>query len=412
MSCPVYVKVNGKGSWEGHRGDRMSTSRKAIILGAGIGGLTAALFLQKQGWEVVIYEKKESLSEFGAGIVLAANAMYVLHQLGLAEQVQAAGAKVGMAEIRTWEGKPITTVPVAKQATQYGTYSYLIHRVKLQTILFENLAEQTSVIMNKKMIDFEQDISQVVIRFNDGTEDIGHLLIGADGIHSQVAQQLLGSETLRYSGYTAFRGITPFADKRYIPELGGGFESWGRGRRFGFSQIGEGQVFWFAAINSEPGMEIERKKQHVLWQFKGWHHPIEQVIKATDERVILTHDIFDRKPLKHWSQGRVILLGDAAHPMLPNLGQGGAQAMEDAYVLAQCLESISPHSLSSLTEAIHRYETTRKPRVNRVVRQSRRMARLVQMSNPVAIMLRNRLLSVLPDDIQMKQLHWLLGHRV
>lgn len=391
-------------------GDRVSTSRKALILGAGIGGLTAALFLQKQGWEVVIYEKKESLSEFGAGIVLAANAMYVLHQLGLAEQVQAAGAKVGTAEIHTWEGKLITTVPVAKQAVQYGTYSYLIHRVKLQTILFDNLAEQTTVIMNKKMIEFEQDSSQVVVRFNDGTEDTGHLLIGADGIHSHVAQQLWGSVPLRYSGYTAFRGITPFTDKHYIPELGGGFESWGSGRRFGFSQIGDGQVFWFAAINSEPGMEIECKKQHVLRQFKGWHHPIEQVIKETDERVILTHDIFDRKPLKHWSQGRVTLLGDAAHPMLPNLGQGGAQAMEDAYVLAYGLESISPHSLSSVKEAIHRYETTRKPRVNRVVRQSRRMARMVQMSNPVTIMLRNRLLSVLPDNIQMKQLHWLLGH--
>ncbi|NRF95639.1 FAD-dependent oxidoreductase [Paenibacillus frigoriresistens] len=390
----------------------ISSSRKAIIIGAGIGGLTTALFLQRQGWEVVIYEKKRELSEFGAGIVLAANAMHILSELGLAEQVREAGAQVGMAEIRSWDGKPITSVPVSKQAAKYGTYSYLIHRAKLQKILFQQLNEFSTVYLNKKLIAFEQDPHQVVVHFDDGTEDKGHILIGADGIHSQVAHLLFGLKQLRYSGFKAFRGITSFLDKRYMPEIGGGFEAWGRGRRFGFSQLGEGQVFWFAAINSDSGTVVDCKKDYVLQQFEGWHNPIERAIQLTDEGAILTHDIHDRIPLERWSQGRATLLGDAAHPMLPNLGQGGAQAMEDALVVARCLEGISILSLSSVTAALHSYESNRKARTNQVVRQSRRMARIVQMSNPAAIMLRNQVLRVLPDEVQMKQLDWLLGYRV
>ncbi|MDF2652512.1 MAG: 2-polyprenyl-6-methoxyphenol hydroxylase, partial [Paenibacillus sp.] len=259
-----YVTVDGKGSliMEGNMNNILPSTRKAIIIGAGIGGLTTALFLQKQGWEVVIYEKKRELSEFGAGIVLAANAMHVLTELGLAEQVRVAGAKVGMAEIRSWDGKPITSVPVSKQAAQYGTYSYLIHRAKLQMILFQQLNARTTVYMNKKLITFEQDPHQVVVHFEDGSADTGHILIGADGIHSQVAHLLFGIEQLRYSGFRAFRGMTTFLDQRYIPEVGGGFEAWGRGRRFGFSQIGEGQVFWFAAINAAPGIGVDRKKDY------------------------------------------------------------------------------------------------------------------------------------------------------
>ncbi|KRF13318.1 FAD-dependent monooxygenase [Paenibacillus sp. Soil787] len=390
----------------------LPSTKKAIVTGAGISGLASALFLQEQGWEVVIYEKKKELSEYGAGIVLAANAMYVLTELGLDEQVKAAGAKVGMAEIRTWDGNPITSVPVSKQAAKYGTYSYLIHRAKLQKILFQQLNERTTVYLNKKLITFEQDPHQVVVQFDDGTEDSGHILIGADGIHSQVAHLLFGIDQLRYSGFRAFRGITSFLDKRYMPEIGGGFEAWGRGRRFGFSQIGEGQVFWFAAINAASGTGVDHKKDYVLQQFKGWHNPIERAIQSTDEGSILTHDIHDRIPLEKWSRGRVTLLGDAAHPMLPNLGQGGAQAMEDALVLARCLEGISMLSLNSVTAALHSYESSRKPRTNQVVRQSRRMGRIVQMCNPAAIILRNQVLRLLPDEVQMKQLDWLLGYRV
>ncbi|MEC0232496.1 FAD-dependent monooxygenase [Paenibacillus alba] len=387
-------------------------SKKALILGAGIGGLMTALFLQEQGWDIVIYEKKQELSEFGAGLVLAANALHVLDKLGLAEKVKQAGARVGRADIRSWQGNAITAVPVDQQAALYGTYSYLIHRAKLQGILVEHLNERATLHMNKRLIALEQAEQSVAVRFEDGTEDTGHILIGADGIHSQAANVLFGRNELRYSGFKALRGITPYKDQRYLTEIGGGFEAWGKGKRFGFSQIGENQVFWFAAINAAQGAEIVHKKEFVLKQLEGWHDPIEDVIRATEENSILVHDIYDRKPLARWSIGRVTLLGDAAHPMLPNLGQGGAQAMEDAYVLTDRLADVDVNSSDAIRAAFTEYEKIRMPRVYQVVRHSRRMARLVQMSSPLGILLRNQLLSRLPAKLQIKQLDGLLGHRV
>lgn len=159
--------------------------------------------------------------------------------------MQQAGAKVGQADIRSWNGKAITAVPVAKQAARYGTYSYLIHRAKLQAILAESLRDETTLHDRKKMISFEHNEHGVTVRFEDGTEDNGEILIGSDGLHSDVARLLFDPGPLQYSGFTAFRGIAAFVDPAYSLEIGGGFEAWGSGRRFGFSQLGEGQIYWF-----------------------------------------------------------------------------------------------------------------------------------------------------------------------
>jgi 2-polyprenyl-6-methoxyphenol hydroxylase-like FAD-dependent oxidoreductase len=389
--------------------------KKALIIGAGIGGLSAAIFLQQQGWKVALFDKKAELSESGAGIVLAANAMDVLALLGVADQVRRAGAQVGLAEIRTWNGNLITSLPTSKLAARYGTYSYLIHRAALQSILYQCLSEErTSFFLNKKFTAVEQNDNQVTVRFEDGIEEHGDILIGADGLQSSVRDRLFGHSDLRYAGYTAYRGITHFSDLRYVPEVGGGFEAWGRGKRFGYSHLGQDQIFWFAAINASRQTRVaqEQRKREVLRQFMGWYPPIEAVIQATDEESILTHDIYDRKPLERWSEGRITLLGDAAHPMLPNLGQGGAQAMEDALVLSQCLQGVNHTAISEVTGALQLYEQRRMPRTNRVVRQSRRMGRMVQLTNPTAINIRNGLLRLLPDQIQIKQLDWLLGYQM
>ncbi|MZQ87236.1 2-polyprenyl-6-methoxyphenol hydroxylase [Paenibacillus sp. 5J-6] len=392
--------------------ESIAPRKKAIIIGAGIGGLTTALFLQKIGWETVIYEKKETRAAFGAGIVIAANALHVLSELGVAEKVKQAGARVGQADIRSWDGKAITAVPVVKQAALYGTYSYLIHRAKLQAILVEHLSVETMLHDRKKMISCNQHEDEVIVHFEDGTEDSGDILIGSDGLHSDVAKLLFDPGPLQYSGFTAFRGVAAYANPAYTLEVGGDFEAWGSGKRFGFSQLGEGQIYWFVAINAPEGKDVWRKKEHVLQQLQGWHAPIEQVVRATDEQAILKHDIYDRKPLHAWSKGRVVLLGDAAHPMLPNLGQGGAQAMEDAYVLARCLKEIADVSSNSIRNALESYEAIRIPRANRVVQQSRRMARMVQMNNFAMLKARNLVLSLFPDSFKIKQLDWLLGYRM
>ncbi|QFT89799.1 FAD-dependent urate hydroxylase [Bacillus sp. THAF10] len=383
--------------------------KTVMIIGGGIGGLSAAIALQQLGWNVSVYEKAKELKELGAGIVLSANAIKALEKLGVAEQVRKTGSPVKKAEIRTWDGKLLVNVPVHKQSKLYGTYSYLIYRPDLQSILYKKLKQET-VVFGKKLIRIENDEAKITAIFEDGEEAEGDLLIGADGVHSEVRKSIIGSTPSRYSGFTAIRGISNFEDDRFPVELGGGFEAWGPGKRFGFSHLGSGRIFWFSAINTPQGTMIstEDRKKAALENFKGSFEPIEAVIESTNESDILLHEIFDRSPVKYWSIGRATLLGDAAHPMLPNLGQGGAQALEDALVLSRSLE-IYPDNVQ---QALKMYEKIRIPRTTQVVRGSRAMARLMQLENPLAIHFRNLMLRAMPDTVQIKRLEWVVGHEV
>ena len=377
------------------------------IIGAGIGGLSVAIALQQLSQKVKVFEKAAELKEMGAGIVLSANAIKTLEKLGVAEQVRQAGSPVKKAEIRTPDGQLLVNMPVHKQAERYGTYSYLIYRPDLQRILYEKLEPKT-VVLGKKFLRLEQDRDKIVSFYEDDEIIKSELLIGADGVHSQVRQYIMEKSALRYSGFTAFRGISNFEDARFPAELGGGFEAWGSGTRFGFSHLGKGRVFWFAAINTPQGtfLTSKNKRNIALQHFKGWWGPITDVIHSTNEENILVHEIFDCKPIKKWHNGRVTLLGDAAHPMLPNLGQGGAQAMEDAYILSRCLKQFP----QDLEQALSHYEQARSPRVTKVVQGSRMMARMMQLENPVAIKLRNQLLRKVPDELKIKRLDWILGY--
>lgn len=378
------------------------------IIGAGIGGLSVAIALQQLGRKVKVFEKASELKEMGAGIVLSANAIKTLEKLGVAEQVRQAGSPVKKAEIRKSDGQLLVNMPVHKQAERYGTYSYLIYRPDLQRILYEKLEPKT-VVLGKKFLRLEQDRDKIVSFFEDDEIINSELLIGADGVHSRVRQYIIEESTLRYSGFTAFRGISNFEDARFPAELGGGFEAWDNGKRFGFSHLGKGRVFWFAAINMPQGTLLtpENKRQTALQHLKGWWGPITDVIDSTNEENILVHEIFDRKPIKKWHNGKVTLLGDAAHPMLPNLGQGGAQAMEDALILTRWLKKFP----QNLEQALNHYEQERIPRVTKIVQGSRMMAKLMQLENPAAIKLRNQLLRKVPDDFKIKRLDWILGYK-
>lgn len=384
-------------------------SKKVIIIGAGIGGLCTAISLINEGFQVKIFEKASQLTDVGAGIVLAANALKALEKMGLENIVVSSGAHVGKAEIRSWDGKLIVELPTHDQAKRYGTYSYLIHRAKLVSILVNKLNPNAKIQLNKKLVKFTQTENNVTALFEDGTHEEADLLIGADGIHSLVREQLFGQEKLRYAGYTAFRGICDINNSQYQIEDGGGFEAWGRGKRFGFSHLGEGKVFWFAAINSQEGKQTQPKKRKEIVKkyFEGWYSPVQLAIEATEESSILHHDIYDLPPVTHWSKGRVTLLGDAAHPMLPNLGQGGAQAIEDAIVLTQSLKGNG-----SLQDALQSYEHIRKQRSQSIVKQSRKMARMVQLENPLTIHARNFVLKNIPKKLITNRLDWILGHKV
>lgn len=384
-------------------------TKKAIIIGAGIGGLCTAIELQRIGWKVSIWDKANSLTGLGAGIILAPNAMFVLEKLGVANDIRNQGSKVDKAVILSWDGKEIMCLPTDTQAQRYGTHSYLIQRGALQSILLERLHKETNLHTQKELLQFSESEHKVTALSKDGSTEVADLLIGADGLHSKVRELLFGPQPLRYSGYTALRGICTLENKGLIDDHGGGFEAWGKGKRFGFTKIGEGKYFWFTAINAPKNKEIPKleRKNKALHLLNGWCDPIKAIIQATHTNDILHHDIFDRAPLSNWSSNRVTLLGDAAHPMLPNLGQGGAQAMEDAFVLTQSL-----NSTTDISKALKEYEKKRVPRTTKVVKQSRRMGRLVQLENPLILKARNTMLKRLPTNLFINRMHWVVGYKV
>jgi 2-polyprenyl-6-methoxyphenol hydroxylase-like FAD-dependent oxidoreductase len=379
--------------------------KKAIIVGAGIGGLCTALALLELGWEISIYDKTAYTREDGAGIVLAANAMRILDRLGVAQQIREEGSKVGVAEIRTAGGRLLTSLPVHRQAELYGTPSYVIHRGDLLWILMDRVRQQIAVDVARPWVDYEQSADQVTAIFENGTRERADLIIGADGVHTAVRERLFGHSELRYSGYTAFRGVCAHNDSYYPAEIGGGFEAWGSGKRFGYSIIGKGRAFWFAAINAPQGRLIppQDRKQAMIQAFHGWYSPVPAAIEATPELAILQHDIGDARPLPSWSKGRVVLLGDSAHPMLPNLGQGGAQAMEDAMVLSACL------SRCDIPEALKQYEKLRKARTARIARLSRFMGRIAQLENPLLVHLRNLAISSMRESMYIRRFDSIVG---
>jgi 2-polyprenyl-6-methoxyphenol hydroxylase-like FAD-dependent oxidoreductase len=384
---------------------RVMARKKAIIAGAGIGGLCSALALLEIGWDVSVYDKTAYTRDDGAGIVLAANAMNILDRLGVAEQVRVEGARVGVAEIRTDRGKLLKSLPVGEQAELYGTYSYVIHRGDLLWILLDRVRQQIPVAVNKPWVSYEKAADRIVAVFEDGSREEGDLLIGADGVHTVVRERLFGPVEMRYSGYTAFRGVCTH-DGSCDPTLpGSGFEAWGAGQRFGFSLIGKGRAFWFAAINAPQGRVIlpEERKEAMRQAFHGWYPPVLSAIEATPELTILQHDIADARPLQSWSKDRVILLGDSAHPMLPNLGQGGAQAMEDAIVLSTCL------SRYDIPEALIHYEKLRQGRTSGIARLSRWMGRIAQLDNPLLVRMRNLAIRSMPDRIYLKRFDSIVG---
>ena len=242
-------------------------------------------------------------------------------------------------------------------------------------------------------------------KFENGREVSGDVLIGADGLRSVVRETLFGNARPNYAGYTTWRAIVPFDIARLSPG-----ETWGRGKRFGQWGMVHDRAYWYATqtVSEGQGDPPQGRKHGLLDLFRGWHAPIEELIEATDESAILHNDVYDRPALSRWSVGRATLLGDAAHPMTPDMGQGACQAIEDAVILADCLRA-NP----DIPQALRDYEARRIPRTSRVVRESRRAGWIAQWSNPLACRFRATLLrSRYVAREQAKQLGWMITPQV
>lgn len=385
---------------------------RVAVVGAGIGGLTAAIALERAGAEVAVFERARELEEVGAGLLLAANAQKAFGKLGLRGAVGNLGTPASAGEIRSWRGEVLAGVPVKELEKRVGAASAAVHRADLQALLLSELGEGP-LRLGSKVGGFEQDEDGVTLFLADGREERFDLLVGADGLRSRVRASLFGPEEPRYAGYTAWRAVA--RPREELLPWGEGFESWGRGARFGCAHIGGGRVYWFATKNAPEGEKDgpprspEGPKRALLELFRGWHRPVEGLVGATEEGTIRRDDIYDREPDARWGKGRVTLLGDAAHPSTPNLGQGACLAVEDAVVLARCLRE-RRDGTRGVEGALRRYEGLRRERAAKVVRLSRRIGRIGQLENPALRALRDLVLKATPPGASLRQVEGVVGY--
>jgi 2-polyprenyl-6-methoxyphenol hydroxylase-like FAD-dependent oxidoreductase len=367
---------------------------RVIVVGGGIGGLSATIALRGRGHEVVVLERAPQLDAVGAGITLFANAMNALSLLGVADAVSAAGSPARHSAILTSTGRQLTALPA-----DLLEGAIAVHRGDLQAILSRAAG---GVQLGAEVASVEQTADAVVATVADGTEALGDLLVGADGLRSIVRDSIAAS-TPRYGGYTAWRGVSP------VPIQAGRLtESWGVGERFGLVDIGS-RTYWFATANAPEGEPDDpaARKAELIGRFSRWHSPIRSVLDATPDSVILRNDVYFLEPLSRWSHGRIVLLGDAAHATTPGVGQGAAQALEDAVVLANEIADSD-----DLPAGLVRYESIRRPRAALALKLSRRVDAAAQLANPIGCRVRNALASRTPQRIQRRQLAPLIHHQL
>ena len=370
---------------------------KAIIIGGGIGGMALAVALRQQSIEAEVYEQADELREVGAGLVLWPNALKALDTLGLVPAIRAVSVPFRESEIKTWQGELLTRL-TSSELQDAHTGGELIHRTQLLKV-FADCLNPADVRLGCCCASFEQNQSGVTTRFRNGQSANGDLLIGADGIHSVVRHQLFGDVSMPYAGYVVWRGITDIDIHQPV-----GTESWGKGMRFGCRTTTQGRTYWYATANM-PAHQPDNpngRRAELLARFHDWHTPIPAILQATEEAHILRSDIANVAPLKQWSVGRVTLLGDAAHALTPNLGQGACQAIEDAVTLARLLK----HS-ASIEAALQTYQERRMRRVYAVANRARRLGEVGQWENPLARTLRNFAVKHHPDALQQRQMRWL-----
>jgi 2-polyprenyl-6-methoxyphenol hydroxylase-like FAD-dependent oxidoreductase len=365
------------------------------VAGAGIGGLTLAIALGRRGLRVTVLESARELAPVGAGLSVQPNAMKALAHLGLAEAAAAAGRVISEAAYLDARGRLLSAVDVAKVAAACGAPAIALHRARLHQLLL-SAAAPAQVRLGAPVVGYEERGERVDVRLADGSTLGADLLVGADGLRSAVRAQLLADGEPRYAGYTSWRGVTPAGSVTAPARMS---ESWGRGERFGIVDTGHGEIYWFAVANAPAGGKDGDVHSELLARFGGWHDPIRAIIDATPAPQILRTDIRDRAPVQRWHQGRVVLLGDAAHPMTPNLGQGACQAIEDAVVLAERLGTEPDLEL-----ALAGYERRRVRRANGTVVGARRAGALAQWSHPVAVAVRDFAMRLLPASATAAQM--------
>lgn len=340
-----------------------------------MGGLTTALALQQAGIRVSVYEQAPALGEVGAGLTLASNASRILQHLGLGAVLEDLAVIPGRGAVKHYRtGRTLVDIPRGTtQLERFGAPYCQIHRHDLHQALVAAVlsADRNCLHLGCKLEDFGQDAQSVTALFTNGRTARGDLLIGCDGIRSTVRARLFGTEDPRFTGYVAWRGLVPMerlSASLVVPDSA----VWiGPGHFLTRYKIRRGEVLNYIAIARtnhwvEEGWSVRSTVDALLAEFRDFEPTARSILMATPPDQCFKWGIFDRDPLPVWSTGRVALLGDAAHPTTPFLGQGAAIALEDGMVLARAIAAAG-----SVAEALARYEKARVARANGVLLASR-----------------------------------------
>lgn len=370
---------------------------KIAIIGAGIAGLTTAAALRLHGLEAQVYERRPEWKPEGAGLLVPCNAMQVFNRLGIGQAVVDSGNRIDLMVLLDHRNEPLQTTDLRAFAERHHAVTVAVTRAGLHAILIGCVPPEC-VHLGSSCKEIDSGPRSVRATFATGGQIECDLLIGADGLQSTVREHVRGDVKPRYSGRSSYRGIASFdlpADSRHASR-----EFWGPGRRAGFVPLRDGEVYWFATFSArpdetEPAGEVRMRLAELAANVP---EPLATVISRTRPCDVLRTDIRDL-PAGGWSKNRAILIGDAAHASTPDLGQGGAQAIEDGFALAKALSDSS-----DVIEALRTFEATRRPKANRVAKRSRQIGNLAHLSHPVAMALRNRLIRSFPQRVAQQQL--------
>ncbi|WP_241240815.1 FAD-dependent monooxygenase [Maribacter sp. MJ134] len=303
------------------------------IIGAGIGGLTTAIAFEQKGIKTRIFEQAEQIKEVGAGIILANNAMQVYEKLGLRKVIEENGNPISSMNITKSCLKPLSTIDLSYFEQKRNIKNIAIHRGKLQQLLTDKL-KSTEITLDHKLTSIVKNGIDYDLNFKNGHQTQSSTVIGADGLNSIVRQNIFPNNSIRNAKQICWRGVTEYElPLKFGNELN---EAWGKSERFGFVQIAKNKVYWYALKSFKKNMN-EFSINDLNEYFSNYNTIIKDIINSTKKEHINTAEISDLKPTNTRFKGNVCLIGDAAHATTPNMGQGACQAIEDAYVLSECL---------------------------------------------------------------------------
>lgn len=389
-----------------------------LIAGGGIGGLTAALCLARQHHKVTLFEQASEISEVGAGLQIGANGMKVLRALGLESAIEKLAFEPEKIDLRFGKsGRTIFEIPLGETGkTRWGAPYYQMHRADLLSILLEAASQNPNIAFktDARVTGYNQTPDGISINFEAGTTLSGDLLIGADGIHSVIRDQMHGPEAPDFMGCVAWRGVVPFERLTAHPTPPNATAWVGKGKHAVTYRLRRGELVNFVGVVEQKAFQRESwtskgAKAQLAEDFAGWHPAITEIITQGEE--FFQWGLFGREGVESWYDGRVVLLGDAVHPTLPFLAQGAVMAIEDAFVLAECL---SDPKLDT-DEALRTYQTLREPFTSKIQSNSLRNKSLFHLRHPAlraGVYGGMMLGGTFAQDVVTSRMDWIYGQDV